>query len=110
MKTKLMGLMALVTLLGLSPARAVPMYTYDVDYNVGGATVTGDIVLNCNSCDLTPSDIISWAFTINGSDTLSSAALGQEIFTGPSDLVASPTVILRAGCGNLHRPISGVSA
>ena len=53
MKSKLMGLMALVSLLGLSPAYATT-YTYDVALpdiftSPSTTTVTGTIVTDCNN-------------------------------------------------------------
>jgi hypothetical protein len=69
MKTKLFGLLVFVSLLGLSPARAVAMYTYDVDYTIFGDTVTGDIVLNCDSFAVSSSNLLSWSLSLAGSST-----------------------------------------
>ncbi len=54
-------LLSVASLAGLSPAKA--NYVYDVSYvlnpgNAGATTVTGDIVLNCNSCNLTSLDLV----------------------------------------------------
>jgi hypothetical protein len=72
MKCKFFGLMALVSLLGLSPASAG---TYSVDFNLPesaetpfeSVTVMGSITTSCDSCDLTSAEITSWSFNVTGS-------------------------------------------
>jgi hypothetical protein len=89
MKTKLLGVLAFVSLLGLSPARAVTMYTYNVNYNISLTPVTGDIVLNCPSafpCDVSSTSLVSWSFTINGVTMSGTSAT----FVTPYDLIAYP--------------------
>jgi hypothetical protein len=80
MKTKLRSLVALVCLLGLSPANAS---TYDVGFALTANTtdnvvsVTGTIVTNCDSCALdVPTDFVSWTFTFIAL-TLESSNLGR---------------------------------
>ncbi len=100
MKTKLLGLiasMALVAVLGLSPAHA-STYTYSVafpadTFTVGGTTiVTGTITTDCNSCLLLPSDFVSWSFTFSGllNATFSSGPGGGVIPSGLPNLEADP--------------------
>jgi hypothetical protein len=86
---KLLCLIALVALLGgMSPAQAAT-YTYAVDYDIGPDPVTGSIVLNCNSCDLSAGSIVSWSLTALGL-TIS----GTNIFTsGVGALTVSPSQI-----------------
>ena len=75
MKTKLLGLLLPVYLLGSSPINADTI-TYNVDFVTNGqpGTVAGTIVTTCNdNCVLLPADIISWSFTVNGSNGMSSS-------------------------------------
>ena len=74
MKTKLLGLVTLVSLLGLSAAHATTIYTYTIDkLTVGSSpnatTVGGYIDTNCNACYLTPCDITSWDVTLTPNGT-----------------------------------------
>ena len=69
MKTKLLGLiasMALVAVLGLSPAYAsnlIYSVAFPVQIHCGRITiVTGTITTDCNSCLLLPSDFVSSVF------------------------------------------------
>lgn len=89
MRAKLWGLLIFVLLLGLCPARAT-LFTYDVDYLIGSNTVTGDIVLNCDSCAVTAASLQSWSFS--GPDGLSGTGTSAT-FTGSPDLSASPSGI-----------------
>ena len=73
MKTKLLGLITLVSLLGLSPASAAT-YDYAIDFGLSSYqygpidnTVTGSIFTDCNNCVLDSSNIVSWSFTLTGS-------------------------------------------
>ncbi len=64
MKTKLLGLLAILPLLGLSPANAVG-FTYTVDYTIAGDTVTGSITTTCDICSLIAStDVSAWNFSV----------------------------------------------
>ena len=91
LKSKLLGLMAAVSLLGLSPANATT-YTYNVNFDVGGTdgsgnTATGTIMTNCDSCTLVGSDFVSWSFTLPGIGTISGSV--PTIADTPTDLTAS---------------------
>jgi hypothetical protein len=82
-----------LVLLGLSPARA-DMYEYDVDYTIGGTTVTGDIILNCDSCNVTSSSLLSWSFTtsggLSGSGT-SATFIGSNLIASTSGITFTST-------------------
>jgi hypothetical protein len=98
MQARLWGLLVFVSLLGLCRAQATP-YTYDVDYQIGSNTVTGDIVLNCDSCAVTATSLESWSFS--GPGGLSGTGTSAT-FTGSSNLSASPS-------GITFTPTSGAS-
>jgi hypothetical protein len=110
MKSKLLGLMAIVPLLGLSPANAS---TYNVDFlqPKSGVTpfesvvVTGTIVTDCDSCVLQASDFVSWAFTITG--TMNGSFSG-----GPAnvDETSAPDSPLSAGGGVIEYSSSAVGS
>ena len=89
MKTKLLGLLVLVSLLGLSPAEAMT-YTYDVDYAINSTTVTGDIVLNCDLCDVTSSTLVSWSLSSSGVGT-SATFDGSDLSASASSITFTPT-------------------
>jgi len=99
MKSKLLGFIALVPLLGLSPANAT---TYDfavafpaIFTSPSATTVTGTISTDCNnSCVLAPSDFLSWSFTFSGflNATFSGGPSGVSQ-TGSSNLKAFPAVL-----------------
>jgi hypothetical protein len=79
-----------------SPARAD--YVYNVSYALAGGTVNGDIVLNCNSCNVTSTDLVSWSFSETGSFSLSSSAptatatfSGVDLSATPSNITFNPT-------------------
>jgi hypothetical protein len=92
MKSKLLGLLALVPMLGLSPANA-SSYTYDVSFAIGTDTVTGTIVTNCDVCNLSPTDIASWSFVLDNLYFLSSTDASTVTVSFASPLTATPTVI-----------------
>jgi hypothetical protein len=73
-KTTLFALLLPISLLGLSPVNA-NTYSYNVDLvtNSETATVAGTIVTTCDNCVLLPANIISWSFTVNGSNGMSSS-------------------------------------
>lgn len=98
MQAKLWGLLIFLSLLGLCPAKAT-LFTYDVDYAIGSNTVTGDIVLNCDSCAVTTTSLQSWSFS--GPGGLSGTGTSAT-FTGSSNLSASPS-------GITFTPILGAS-
>jgi hypothetical protein len=82
MKSKLLGFMGLVGLLGGAPANAS---TYDVNLDGLGGT----IVTDCDSCTLGASDFVSWTFTGDG----------YSISGGPSGVSGSSTLPLSASSG-----------
>jgi hypothetical protein len=65
MKMKLLGLISVVAILGLSPANA-STFTYDVGFDISGSPVTGSIVTDNHNGSLAISDFISWTFTYQG--------------------------------------------
>ena len=95
MKAKLLGLLAFVSVLGLSPANAS---TYNVNFNIGaGNSVTGTMVTDCDTCVLNPINFISWSFMLNGGLGISSSAVGASIvLSGISPLSATSGVIVDA--------------
>ena len=98
MKSKLLGLMALLCLSGLSPANAT---TYNVNFAISASdTVTGIIMTDCDSCSLVGSDFSSWSFTLPGIGAIASSS-GTGLFDLPTDLTASLTGITFNGtaCG-----------
>ena len=90
MKSKLLGLIAIVPLLGLSPANAS---TYNVNFFLGPsattpfvyALVTGTITTDCDSCTLGLSDLGAWSFTFTGSGSLNGT------FSGNNSNISMPT-------------------
>jgi hypothetical protein len=88
MKAKLLGLLAFVSLSGLSSAQALT-YTYDVDYAINSTTVTGDILLNCDSCNVTSLTLVSWSL-LSGSGT-SATFTGSDLSASPSSITFTPT-------------------
>jgi hypothetical protein len=99
MKSKLLGFIALVPLLGLSPANATT-YTYNVSFAISASdTVTGTIKTDCDICSLVGSDFSSWSFTLPGIGTITSS-LGTGLFGLPTYLTASSTGISFNGPGN----------
>jgi hypothetical protein len=112
MKTKLLGLMAFVSLLGLSPANATT-YQYSVYYAIGPATVTGFIDTDCNtSCVSTTSDITAWSFVITGPSSYSLSGSSPAFTDG--DLEITPSTIFYTplpssfGTGFYNPGISGL--
>jgi hypothetical protein len=96
MKSKLLGLMASIVLLGLSPANATT-YTYNVDFSVGGTTVTGTIATDCDSsCYLAASDIGLWSLTMDGT-TYSSSTGGTLVALTAYPLEATTTNLIFDG-------------
>lgn len=64
MKKALLSLLLIAGWLVCFPAYATT-YTYNVDYSftTTPGQVTGSIVLSCDSCVLTASNVLSWSFT-----------------------------------------------
>jgi PEP-CTERM motif len=99
MKTKLLGIIALVFLSDLSSAKAS---TYNVDFSIPASAVdpfesvviTGKMVTDCDSCTLQPSDFVSWSFTETGSFNASFSG-------GPANITSAlpPVSPLSAGGG-----------
>ena len=91
MKSKLWGLLAFASLVGFSPARAAT-FTYDVDYAIGsGPTITGDIVLNCDSCHVTSSTLVSWSMD-GQSGTSATFSTGSNLIVTPSAITYTPVL------------------
>jgi hypothetical protein len=99
MKTKLLGLMASIVLLGLSPANATT-FTYNVNFAISASdTVTGTMNTDCGSCTLGTTDFGAWTFNLPGIGTITSS-LGTGLFDSPTFLTASSTGISFNGTGN----------
>jgi hypothetical protein len=90
MRAKLLSLMALVSILSLSPGANAS--TYDVSFSVSTVSVTGTIVTDCDSCVLISSDFLSWSFTLNATTTLAG---------GPPDIAITGTSTLLASSGTI---------
>jgi hypothetical protein len=90
-----LALFAVISFVGLSPANAMT-YTYDVNYALSSGTVTGDIALNCDSCNVTSSTLVSWslssplpaAFSISGTTATFS---GIDLSASPTGITFTPT-------------------
>jgi hypothetical protein len=104
MKSKLLGLMAIVPLLGLSPANAS---TYNVNFFLPSSTVTpfvyalvtGTIATDCDLCTLGLSDLGAWSFTYTGPGSMNGT------FSGNNSNISMPvagTSPLSAGGGNIQ--------
>jgi hypothetical protein len=104
MKTKLLGIMALVSLLDFSSAKAS---TYNVNFFIPqtltspeSALVTGTLVTDCDTCILQPSDFVSWSFTVaTGPHGLESRSFSG----GPANITSDfpPASPLSATGGNI---------
>jgi len=90
MKLRTLCLLAFSACVGSTAANATT-YTYNVNFALGGQTVTGDIVTNCNSCLLDNGDVASFDFNITGGLT-SESSTGNAPVTTPV-LSATPTAI-----------------
>jgi hypothetical protein len=83
------GILAFILLAGLSSAKAD--YVYDVNYAISNVdTVTGQIVLSCNSCSVS-GDLVSWSLSASGA--LPFSISGTTATFNGIDLSASPTSI-----------------
>ncbi len=102
MKTKLLGLLALLAWLGLSPASAT---TYNVDFSIGGGSgntvaigsFTGYIDTSCDSCYLTSSNVSSWLIAASDGTSASSSGATSGISYYGTVLQATPTGIYTSG-------------
>jgi hypothetical protein len=93
MKRALLAALGIASLAGYATANASET-TYYVDFNIADATITGQIVTDCNACTLAPSDILSWTFSDSLSDsTISSSTGGTLDGTGPLPIVASSNAL-----------------
>jgi hypothetical protein len=90
---------ALVALLGLSPAKAVTDYQFNVDFTILSAplstpqpiiTLTGSIVTNCDACDLTQSNIVSYDFYFESPAFVT----GGEISSSNEPVFGTPSLSL----------------
>ena len=80
MKMRLFGLMVIVVWLGVSPARALTYYDYNVDFAFGGSDFTGTIQTNCDACDLNSANFVrSWSLTATDGSSISSSESAAEI-------------------------------
>ena len=80
MKTRLFSLMVIVVWLGVSPARALTYYDYNVDFAFGGSDFTGTIQTNCDACDLNSANFVrSWSLTATDGSSVSSSESAAEI-------------------------------
>ena len=76
---------------GFFSARAAT-FTYDVDYAIGsGPTITGDIVLNCNYCDVTSSTLMSWSMD-GQTGTSATFSSGSNLIATPSSITFTPVL------------------
>ena len=90
MKKAFLGLLLIAGWLACFPAYATT-YTYNVDYTftTTPGQVTGSIVSSCDSCVLTPSNVLSWSFTASdrtsGSSSGPTAGINALGVHAPSD-------------------------
>lgn len=77
----------LALLLALSPARA-STFTYNVDAVGSFGSFGGQLVLNCNSCTITSSDLVSASF---GGEAAASAFTGANLSATPTEIIFTPT-------------------
>ena len=96
MRAKPFGIIALGALAIAAtpiPAKAVTTFTYDVNYALAGSAVTGDIVLNCDSCNVTSADLVSWSLSFSGQTASGTTATftGANLSATPSDIIFTPT-------------------
>lgn len=83
------------------PMSAKADYVYNVDYKINSSTITGVLVLNCDSCNVTSADLVSWSF-----GGLSGTAAS---FSG-SNLSASPTAITFTPITSANSDFAGLTA
>jgi len=106
MRAKLLGLIVLAAMFGVSPADAAN-YTYSVNFMLGNLTVTGSIVTTCQECILQAASIVSWTFIISGPPTIQISSAYNTVqplnTPGSSPLTAGPTGI----AFDLHGPAQG---
>jgi hypothetical protein len=93
------------SLTGFSPAKA--NYVYDVSYASSGNAVTGDIILNCNSCSVTNLDVISYSLTSTGTFPISETDPPGNAFVVGNNLSASPTSITFTPTTSAYSILSG---
>ena len=99
MKAKLFGLMVIAAWLSVSPAKATTYYyDYNVDFpigNVGGptGTIAGSIQTNCDTCDLTSSNVTSWSLQASDGSSINSSVSTSGIIFEFTILQATPTGI-----------------
>lgn len=88
MKLKLLALvLAGVSVAGSSSAKAD--YIYDVSYTINSQLVTGEITLNCNTCDVTDWTLVNWSL---GSLSGKTATFhGVDLTATPSRISFVPT-------------------
>ena len=101
MNTKLLGLMASIVLLGLSPANATTYpYTYDFNFSVGTTAVTGYLMTDTDSSlALAQSDYGPWSIKMGGI-TYSSATGGTVAAITNYVFEVSPTELTFNGAQN----------
>jgi hypothetical protein len=96
MKTKLLVLIASAAMLGAWPAKA-NTYTYNVDFDIAGQTVTGTIMTNADTGYLNSGDLLSWSFQVGASSIMSSTTGASETdsfaATGVTPLLLSSSQI-----------------
>jgi hypothetical protein len=98
MNTKLFGLIALLAWLGLSPARAITFYDYNVDFAAGGGEFTGSIETDCDACALNSTNyVISWTFNASDGSSINSSEASAEIILDGTNLQATATGIYTLG-------------
>jgi hypothetical protein len=102
MKAKLFGLMVIAASLSVSPARAATYYDYNVGIPIGpgppsyagpAGTITGSIQTNCDTCDLTSSNVTSWSLQASDGSSINSSGSTSGITFEFTILQATPTGI-----------------
>ena len=115
MKLKLFGLIVIAAWLGVSPARAITFYDYNVDISIGSAVggssgqITGSVQTNCDACYLTSSNVTSWSLQASDGSTINSLGPTSGIAYEFTILQATPTGIFtlsNAGTFNFCADVS----
>jgi hypothetical protein len=86
------GCAAALAVASAQPAKAA-LFSYDVSYALAGKTVTGDIVLDCDSCNVS-GHLLSWSLSYSGQTASGTTATfaGTDLSATPTSIIFTPTV------------------
>jgi PEP-CTERM motif len=102
---------ALLAAISTSASADIVMYTYDVNYTIQGNAVTGDIVLNCDSCSVTSADLLSWSLSFPGQSATGTTATfsGADLSATPSNIIFTSTTSADAVFAQGSSPQNGLA-